>query len=131
MNRPRVLFCLLLLLLAGCSKSHPPLARVIGKVSYQGARVTSGKVLFLPQGGGKQGIGTIQSDGTFELTTFRRGDGALVGEHHAVVLKATAESGREVGGFERSYQQWLAVEADSTNEFSIELDSGEWVPLPK
>ena len=51
-----------LVMLCGCS-NNAPVAPVNGSVTYQSKPVSSGRVLFLPKGGGKQGLGTIQSNG--------------------------------------------------------------------
>ena len=101
----RWLVCLLIMALGGCGANHPPVAKVVGSVLFRGQPLAGGKVLFLPEGGGKQGIGSIQSDGSFELTTFKRGDGALVGWHHVVVLKATSSAEAKVGSFERANKE--------------------------
>ena len=54
---------------------------VKGKVTYKGQPVTKGVVQFEPDGYGRPARGQLQSDGTFELTTFKPGDGVVAGEH--------------------------------------------------
>lgn len=78
--------------LAGCGESsgRPPLGRVSGTVTYNGKPVTSGSVNFTPVSGrggdsGQPAIGQIESDGSYTLTTFDTGDGAVLGQHTVTV----------------------------------------------
>jgi hypothetical protein len=78
---------------AGCSggdPNQPKLGRVYGTVSYKGKPVEGGHVVFTPsaeKGGatGQTATGEIASDGSYELTTFNTGDGAILGQHIATV----------------------------------------------
>jgi hypothetical protein len=68
----------------GCGSSvgtPAPLIAVKGKVTYKGLPVTKGVVEFEPEGYGRPAKGQLQSDGTFELTTFKPGDGVVAGAH--------------------------------------------------
>jgi hypothetical protein len=86
----------LLVSFAGCSRdpTMPKLGKVHGKVTYQGKPVDSGTVSFNPilgKGGetGQNATGEIASDGSYEMTTFNTGDGAILGQHVvAVVVRA-------------------------------------------
>ena len=76
----------LLLAGAGCQQAPYDLAPVRGKVSVDGQPLASGRLMFAPisQGSadaGKPAFGDIQPDGSFVLTTYREGDGAVVGDH--------------------------------------------------
>jgi len=72
-------------LLIGCGGSnHEETAQVIGKVTYQGTPVTKGRIAFYPAEG-RPAMGTIQNDGTYSLTTFEPGDGALLGNHRVTI----------------------------------------------
>lgn len=67
--------------LAGCGESRPETARVSGTVEFDGELMTTaqyGSVVFTPTGG-RLAKGRIESDGSFELSTFRSGDGAITG----------------------------------------------------
>jgi hypothetical protein len=69
----------------------PKLGKVHGKVSYQGKPVSSGRVVFTPVAGkgrdtGQGASGEIESDGSFEMTTFNTGDGAILGQHIVTVV---------------------------------------------
>lgn len=78
----------LLLPLAGCSAraGMPKLGKVSGKVIYKGKPVESGHIVFTPvegKGGatGQSATGEIGRDGSYEMTTFDTGDGAILGQH--------------------------------------------------
>ncbi len=78
--------------LLGCNEAPFPVAPVSGKVTLDGRPLTQGKVMFAPVRTasnievGKPAIGVIQRDGSFVLTTYRNGDGAVVGEHWVTVF---------------------------------------------
>ncbi|HWL11319.1 MAG TPA: hypothetical protein VNQ76_23140 [Planctomicrobium sp.] len=76
----------------GCGKAAtPPLAKVSGVISLDGKPLTAGTVQFIPDKemgtAGRMAVGTIQSNGHYELTSVKPGDGAQVG-HHIVVIQA-------------------------------------------
>jgi hypothetical protein len=78
--------------LIGCGgdAGRPKLGRVSGKVTYKGQPVTKGIVSFIPRGGpgsetGQSATGEIGADGSYTLTTFDPGDGAVLGEHTVLV----------------------------------------------
>lgn len=77
---------------AGCS-SGPTLAPVSGRVTVGGKPVTAGRIEFYPEAG-RMATAAIRPDGTYTLTTFDAGDGAVVGRHRvairAVEFKADA-----------------------------------------
>src|SRR5262249_52024882 len=59
---------------------------VKGKVTYKGQPLTKGIVRFEPNSGfGRMASGELQSDGTFELSTLKSGDGVVQGEHRVTV----------------------------------------------
>jgi hypothetical protein len=70
-------------LIAGCSKSD--LVPVGGLVKNEEQVVSGGSVVFTPIGEGQPAIGPIQSDGTFQLTSFSPNDGAKVGQYRVSV----------------------------------------------
>jgi hypothetical protein len=74
---------------------------VTGKVSYNGEPLKNGTVMFIPDGGGTAATGEIQPDGTFQLTTFRKDDGAVPGDYTVVVqVFPDPESGGGLPGME-------------------------------
>jgi hypothetical protein len=78
---------LAVLMPTGCSRSPYELAPVSGTVRIDGQPLSTGKVMFAPVGdadsvdAGKPAIGCLRPDGTFELSTYKEGDGAVVGSH--------------------------------------------------
>lgn len=64
-----------------------------GQVTYNGAPLSHGTVLYLPKAqGGRQARGEIE-DGKFQLTTLRSGDGAQQGEYDIVIIALEAHPG--------------------------------------
>src|SRR5262249_9186730 len=80
-------------LIVGCGSKHPDMAPVKGKVLMDGKPLTFGSVGTLPPFG-RGAHGEIQSDGTFELFTYGKHDGALIG-HHKVSIAAYEPSGKK------------------------------------
>jgi len=87
-------------LFTGCGGGDigkPKVAPVSGKVTQKGKPLTAGDVMFTPSGGpegasGHIASGQIQSDGSYTLTTFNTGDGAVLGKHKVtVVARETAD----------------------------------------
>lgn len=52
-----------------------------------GRRPTFGVVELTADAGGRVASGLIQDDGTFRLSTFREGDGAVAGRHRVIVVQ--------------------------------------------
>lgn len=74
---------------AGCNRG-PQTYPVNGTVIFEdGSPLTTGGVVFTEliaaEGGGMNARGAIDSDGTFQLTTFTDNDGALPGNHRFLV----------------------------------------------
>jgi hypothetical protein len=87
----------LVLSLGGCTRdpNMPKLGKVHGTVTYKGKVVDSGHVVFTPAAGkggetGQVATGEINSDGTYEMTTFNTGDGAILGQH---IVTVTVQKG--------------------------------------
>ena len=84
-----------LALFVGCpGSSAPETIKVQGKVTYQGQPVTTGYVSFVSVGPteglpSRPATGTINPDGTYELTTFGESDGAVPGEYQVAVVSVT------------------------------------------
>jgi hypothetical protein len=74
----------------GCGPNEGPYVTptvpVKGKVTYKGQPLTSGSVTFESEENGRESHGSIQSDGTFVMTTTREGDGAMPGNHRVAVI---------------------------------------------
>src|SRR4051794_27534527 len=69
----------LIVIIGGCSRG-PAMVPVTGKVLLGGKPLEFGSVTFQPPRG-QPAQGTIQSDGTFTLSTYRLNDGAVIGKH--------------------------------------------------
>lgn len=61
-----------------------PVAPVEGRVLYRGKPLEFGSVLFQPDVG-PTARGIIQPDGTFRLSTYGNGDGAVLGTHRVQI----------------------------------------------
>ncbi len=141
----------LLVGLLGCSGGAKQAAtgKVSGKVTYQEKPVEAGSVTFVPIAEGasadtgvatKPAGGAVKSDGSYVLTTYQDGDGAIVGRHKITFFPAAAQaaeaSGGEAGKHDEapaasSYRGLMPKEAEvevkeGTNEINIEL-----VPNPE
>jgi hypothetical protein len=81
---------LALALCLGCGDSVE-LVPVRGRVFCDDQPLQFGSVTFQPSGG-KAARGSIQPDGTFQLTTFRQGDGAVAGRHRVRVTCYTLQN---------------------------------------
>jgi hypothetical protein len=71
--------------ICGCSQAEFSVTPLKGKVICKGRPVTEGLVQFSPVSSGnpmsgKTGAGEIDRDGTFVVTTYSQGDGAVVGK---------------------------------------------------
>jgi hypothetical protein len=71
--------------LAGCGGDRLRTAVVRGKVTCNGKAVPNGTISFIPASG-PTATGEIQPDGSFTLTTYCKGDGAVLGQHTVVIV---------------------------------------------
>src|SRR5262245_33401437 len=84
-------FVLAIPAMVGCGRSGPEMVPIRGEVLYKGApllNVTQGIVRYSPKQSGtpaREATGRIQPDGTFELTTFKKADGVVVGDYTITV----------------------------------------------
>jgi hypothetical protein len=84
--RVATLFCLAVLV--GCSGNGIATYAVEGIVTLEdGTPLQTGTVEFNSLEHDLTASGSIQSDGTFRLTTYKAGDGAVSGDHDAVVVQ--------------------------------------------
>jgi hypothetical protein len=130
---------LLFLIVGGCGPRHPATAQVSGRVTFNGKAVASGQIAFYPEHG-RTATGTIDAEGRYRLTTFKSGDGALLGRHRvtveAVRVTPVADApktleeelkGHGVAG-RRSKIEWLVPEKYSKLDMSpltAEIKSGD------
>jgi hypothetical protein len=127
-----------LALLAGCGRSTDlETAPVRGMVTLDGEPYSrGGTVLFQPKGAGKMATGSIQGDGTYELTTYTSRDGAVVGKHKVHVQPIPPQIIDDLAP-EPTFQSPIPekyrtssrsglecdVKSDAVNEFNIQMKS--------
>lgn len=113
------LCALVLIPAAGCGGSG--MARVTGKVLFDGKPVKEAQVTFSPAGGGREtgkpATGFTDENGQFDLSTFKNYDGALVGSHNVLVMVDDTNPAK----CKRTKNLAVEVKA-SGNEFTIEMD---------
>lgn len=91
----------LVALASGCGDSRYVTAEVQGTAVIGGNPVAAGTVTFTPVEAdgsprdGKSAVGVVQADGSFTLTTYEEGDGAIVGDHR-VYYSSPEEFGPEI-----------------------------------
>ena len=119
-------------LVIGCNRSPYELAPVTGMVRVDGQPLSTGKVMFAPVSAsdaiesGKPAMGRLQPDGTFELSTYKQGDGAVVGSHWVTIYgprKNEAEFPPGVPEFERVSvrEGTMDVVTGQDNHFEIDI----------
>lgn len=74
-----IAFVVIAVVTVGCQKKRD-LTPISGRVLYEGKPLSHGVVSFQPESG-QPSFGTIQSDGTFQLTCRGEGNGATVGKN--------------------------------------------------
>jgi len=125
--------------LVGCGSGQPTHV-VKGKVVFSdGTPVQFGDVETLALEQRVNARGKIEKDGSFILTTYEDGDGALAGEHKAVIIQMSGSPlaanaklgpiqhthGHDIGSKYRSYDTSglkFTVEADKVNEVTFVID---------
>jgi hypothetical protein len=130
------LLCLSLIALSslGCSDrlaTYP----VAGKVKFKtGGPVHVGTVELKSREHGVQARGSIETDGTFVLTTYEAGDGAVAGMHDCVIVQFVMTEGIEghrgstLGVIDPKYGSYassglaLEIKPETQNEIVLEVD---------
>jgi hypothetical protein len=135
LNTIQIAGTIALLAAIGCSGSEVPTVPVKGTVTLRdGTAVETGTVEFNATEGDWTARGTIQPDGTFYLSTFTDGDGAVPGTHDAVVVQLIVtedlplhqhDHGPTVdpkyAHYDRAGLHYI-VSSDSENQISIQVD---------
>ena len=81
----------------GCGEGLPETAPASGVVHYNGNPVRGASVTFQPEKG-KPANGVTDEEGRFTLTTFKEGDGAVVGTHRVSIVAISVVPPDEEGG---------------------------------
>ena len=115
------------LIVVGCGKSYPDYFPVSGKILYRDKPVTSGVIMFQPLSG-PPASGEIRFDGTFELVTHGRAEGAQAGLNQ---VRITSRDMKGDGG-EMALGRHLIPERYSqftTSGFTARVKPGENEPF--
>lgn len=79
--------CIAIVTFSGCGSGNPKTARVTGTVTYQGKPVEGASVSFALESAPQFSTGVTDAQGKFTLTTFKSGDGALIGKNKVTITK--------------------------------------------
>lgn len=123
-----------LCLLTGCSDRHKTYP-VQGKVQFKsGGPVRVGTIELKSREHDIQARGTLNTDGTFKLTTYEDGDGAIAGKHGCVVVQFVMAEGIKghrpstIGVIDRRYNSYatsgleIEISPKGKNEITIEVE---------
>jgi hypothetical protein len=123
--RPLVQAALVLSLCWGCGSTEGPYVAptvpVKGKVTYKGKPLTQGEIVFEPESAGREAHGGIQSDGTFELTTYKQGDGAVPGTHRVAVTGTSKKDAVPTKYKNVSSSKTQVEVADGKTEYTVDF----------
>jgi hypothetical protein len=115
-------------LLAGCDSSRQTYPAGGTVLFDDGKPLSQGLVTFRLTGTAESvtARGPIQRDGTFTLTTFKDGDGAIAGTHQALVVVPLVESytgpppiNRKFSSYESSKLEFTVTKNAQQNQFKI------------
>lgn len=133
LSRFLVLACVAIIL-AGCGSKRVATTPVSGTATYKGKPLKFGSVLFQPEVG-PPATGTIQPDGTFTLSTYTTGDGAVVGKNRVQVScsdKQDPNAPKQTGNVEQTVGKSLIPQKYtnySTSGLEIDVKPG-MSPVP-
>ncbi|MEW4564905.1 hypothetical protein AB1K70_20435 [Bremerella sp. JC770] len=125
---------LFVLPLFGCEASVPT-HPVTGTVMLGDGSLAGGGIIKFrttsPDGETIKAHGLIQPDGSFRLTTFQEGDGALEGEHQAILFTPAISDGEStvaVPSFPKRYRKYETSGLTfhvipGENDFQIQLET--------
>lgn len=118
--------------ISGCFSAKnsdlPETAIVRGTVLFNGEPLPEGVVKFYPELSGRNpAIGMIEEDGSFQVSTYQRHDGATVGKHKVTVIvnpRLDGSSPDPPYQIPRPYQspKTTPLEVEITNEGANQID---------
>jgi hypothetical protein len=121
-----VLICLVTLLIAGCGGSTDVVVYpTSGVVNFEGKAMSGGgSISFVPttSQAGKAAGGIINADGTFVMSTYGDGDGAMAGTFRVMIVQTTTAE-PDFGG--DSDAPGAAAKAEGTST----VDKADVIPL--
>ncbi len=96
----------------------PDMVPIRGEVVYNGKPLAEGNVVYLPAtpGQGRQATGAIQPDGSFVMTTLKKGDGVMHGDYRIVVYAYEPHPGEPTS---REQHEALAKSGENERGFLI------------
>ena len=95
----------------GCGPSGPAVAPVRGKVTYKGNPVANANIAFVPKTtGGMSAMGITDDNGNYQLTTFGKNDGALLGAHKVTIVARAPFDGKIPPGMGAAYLEELETQ---------------------
>jgi hypothetical protein len=122
---------------AGCGRSDQPIP-VSGKVTVNGVPVAHAGIVFHPKDGkGRPATAETDEGGTYRLTTFNAGDGALKGEYRVTVVweepvhayLALRDGAPQKEALRKDYEQWKANHKDQPSPIPPEYANAGSTPL--
>ncbi|MGY8769029.1 MAG: hypothetical protein ACKVKT_10555 [Rhodospirillales bacterium] len=135
-------FCMLMMGCGSAEVQNPPTSPVTGKVTYNGEAVEGATIKFVPSNAEAKSANNVSAaDGTYALSTFESGDGAMAGKFKVTVRKlvnveeGVQEDGENAGEPNIVSKDMLPIKyrgigdtplefevtADGENTFNIEL----------
>jgi hypothetical protein len=87
--------CFLPALVAGCGDSLPERVPVSGRVMIDGQPLSQGAIMVAPQDE-RPSMGAIAADGSFTLSCYEKGDGAVPGTHKVSITATEPLNDRQV-----------------------------------
>ena len=112
---------------AGCSGSRkrelPPLGRVKGVVTLDGAPLARAAVAFVPYERGNASYATTDAEGRYTLRYSARNEGAVVGQHRVEIR--TGGEGRDADGNLTETAERVPARYHATSELLVEVAAGD------
>jgi hypothetical protein len=104
----------------GSQTSRPQVVPAKGTVLYKGRPLTSGSITFEPEFG-PEAHGNIEADGSFTLTSFKQGDGAVTGTHR-VGVTGSGKAGTVPLKYRNTSSSKVEVDVvEGKSDYAIEL----------
>jgi hypothetical protein len=122
----------------GCSKTEFKVAPASGQCLCNGAPMTAGLLILNPirdpdvNGSkmeiGKPATGLIQPDGSFVLSTYGKGDGAVIGKHSVYLNLAVLEDDDPEQPCKKAVNGIVVEIAPGQNQLEIDLANAGEIP---